>query len=252
MGIDFATCIAEESALFRACALGNLDVPVPTCGTWNMRTLIEHVAFVFTERSACIHAGSDVEEFARVQPTLVLPAEDSIAAFDIALAGMLSDFRAHRDSDPAVTWSGLENTVGFWKRRMAHEVLTHRIDAELALGRPVGPVADALAADGVDEYIDTKLIYKSAAQNEECRDSLRSLAGTDVRFVYGEHQRVVSVDTDAITPGPGGSGPQLTLSASPLRLNLWLWRRVDFDAVAIDGDEALAREFYHLVEFIGQ
>ena len=51
---------------------------------------------------------------------------------------------------------------------------------------------------------------------------------------------------------PFGISSKTSFSASPLRLNLWLWRRVEFDAVAVDGDETLARDFYHLVEFIGQ
>ncbi|MFF2079077.1 maleylpyruvate isomerase family mycothiol-dependent enzyme [Kitasatospora sp. NPDC058162] len=249
---EFMRHIVEESALLRSHAVGNLGVPVPSCGEWDMRALVEHVATVFVERSACIHAGSDRAAFEEVEPTLRLSSEDPIESFDTALADILNDLRSHEDSDPAVTWVGLDNTVGFWRRRLAHEVMTHRVDAELALGLEVSPIDSALAADGVNEFIDTKLIHKSVARNAAIRDQLGSLEGVAVKFVYGDSERSVTVAADGITEAPAGTEPHLTFSADPMRLNLWLWRRLDFDAIDISGSAELAAEFYRLSEFIGQ
>lgn len=252
MDIDFGRHIVEESTLLRSCAVGNLDVPIPTCGDWDMRALIEHVAFVFVERSACIHAGSDRGAFEEVQPTLGLPFDGPIESFDAAQVDLLKDFQGHEDADPAISWDGLDNTVGFWKRRVAHEVLTHRVDAEMALGVEISPIDAALAADGIDEFLDTKLIYKSATQNDAIRDQLRSLEGVVVKFVCGDSERAVTVAVDGIARAPTGIEPHLTFSADPVRLNLWLWRRVDFDAIDISGSDELARKFYQLSAFIGQ
>ena len=41
--------------------------------------------------------------------------------------------------------------MGFWFRRMAHETVIHRVDAELAAGLPTAHVPDDLAIDGIDE-----------------------------------------------------------------------------------------------------
>src|SRR6516225_4382858 len=48
----------------------------------------------------------------------------------------------------AWTWSD-DHTVGFIRRRQAHEALIHRVDAELTAGTRT-PLDPALAADGVD------------------------------------------------------------------------------------------------------
>ena len=46
-----------------------------------------------------------------------------------------------------------EGTTGAWARRMAHEALVHRVDAESVLGRPLAPAADGLAVDGINEIL---------------------------------------------------------------------------------------------------
>ena len=53
--------------------------------------------------------------------------------------------------DPAWTWSD-DHTVGFIRRRQAHEALTHRIDAELTAGERSTMDAE-LSADEVDEAL---------------------------------------------------------------------------------------------------
>ena len=52
---------------------------------------------------------------------------------------------------PAWTWSE-DQTVGFIRRRQAHEALIHRVDAELTAGRRT-PMDPGLSADGVDEAL---------------------------------------------------------------------------------------------------
>ena len=52
---------------------------------------------------------------------------------------------------PAWTWSE-DQTVGFIRRRQAHEALIHRVDAELTVGRRT-PMDPGLSADGVGEVI---------------------------------------------------------------------------------------------------
>ncbi len=49
------------------------------------------------------------------------------------------------------TWSA-EQTAGFWLRKMVHDGLIHRFDAELAVGLN-SPVAADLAADGVTDLL---------------------------------------------------------------------------------------------------
>ena len=50
------------------------------------------------------------------------------------------------------TWTP-DHTVGFWSRRMAHEVAVHRWDAQGAAGDP-SPIERELAVDGIQEVFD--------------------------------------------------------------------------------------------------
>ena len=59
--------------------------------------------------------------------------------------------RARADDVRAWTWSD-DRTVGFIRRRQAHEALIHRLDAELAAGA-VTRLDPELAADGVHEAL---------------------------------------------------------------------------------------------------
>lgn len=53
---------------------------------------------------------------------------------------------------PAWSWSG-DHRVAFWQRRMAHETVIHRWDAEDAVGVRAVLEPAPLAADGVDEVL---------------------------------------------------------------------------------------------------
>jgi hypothetical protein len=46
-----------------------------------------------------------------------------------------------------------ERTAASWARRQAHELAVHRMDLEVAAGRPVTAVDPELAADGADEVL---------------------------------------------------------------------------------------------------
>ena len=49
------------------------------------------------------------------------------------------------------TWTA-DQTAGFWLRKMVHEGLIHRFDAELAVGLK-SPVIGDLAADGITDLL---------------------------------------------------------------------------------------------------
>lgn len=67
--------------------------------------------------------------------------------------GGLAD--AVREAGPRTgVWSWAEDqSAGFWLRRITHDTLVHRLDAELAVGRAVAVTPD-LAADSVSDLLD--------------------------------------------------------------------------------------------------
>lgn len=73
---------------------------------------------------------------------------EPLALLDGAFTELLAEFAAHSPDDPAGTWYGPDQSVGFWIRRMAHETAIHRIDAEIAAGITATPVPDDVVGVG--------------------------------------------------------------------------------------------------------
>ena len=127
--------------------------PVPTCPDWIFTDLTAHVgqghrwAATIVERRATEWVRQDEADDRDVPD-----GTDARAEWLLAGARRLS--AAVRDAGPLATvwtWAD-EQTAGFWLRRLTHETVIHRVDAELAVGHP--PLLDAaLAADGVSDLL---------------------------------------------------------------------------------------------------
>jgi uncharacterized protein (TIGR03083 family) len=127
--------------------------PVPTCPGWTLARLTAHVGFghrwaaTIVERRATgpvPHGEADDLE--------VPPDPDERSAWLLAGARRLGD--AVRDLRPETyvwTWAA-DQTAGFWLRKLVHDTLVHRLDAELATGGDLKVAAD-LAADGVSDML---------------------------------------------------------------------------------------------------
>jgi hypothetical protein len=173
----------------------------------------------------------------------VTPAEDLDSAY-AELAGQLD---SHQPGDQAATWHGPDQTVGFWVRRMAQETVIHRVDAERSAGRDLAVIAEDLALDGIDEILVLFFEYGSRLWRDECGDLLDSpderpigIAAGDVHWSFSATPKGVEVSEGAAEGSPAAvAGP-------PVPLLLWLWNRVDDDAVTLSGDEALLGQFHAL------
>lgn len=151
----FLDCLAADHDRLRAVVESDADAPVPTCPGWTVADLTRHVGEVYLHKTAAMRDGAEPEpwppkEFADEAPTALL---------DRGYTALRAEFAARAPEDPAATWYGPDQSVGFWIRRMAQETVVHRIDAELATGRPVTAVPDDLAVDGIDELLKVFAAY---------------------------------------------------------------------------------------------
>lgn len=150
---DYLETLRTESTRF-AEVLAELpaETPVPSCPGWDVTDLLWHLGEVqwFWAQvigSGCVHPRElTVADPQRPADVRGLRAFGHSASAD--LVRVLEDTPSDR---AAWSWS-TEQTVGFTVRRQAHEVLVHRIDAELAAGART-PLPTAMAADGVDEAL---------------------------------------------------------------------------------------------------
>jgi hypothetical protein len=87
------------------------------------------------------------------------PPSDDAALVDWVVSGLdhlVERFAASDPETPCRRWRD-HTTIGWWLRRQAHETAVHRWDAEAAVSTP-SPIDAALAADGVDEWLDFQLV----------------------------------------------------------------------------------------------
>ena len=151
--LDYLDHLQRESARFLTAVLAAApDAPVPSCPGWSADDLLWHLAEVQWFWSEIVRSGTDDPE--PVQAAKPARPGDRAALADfyrVASGGLLATLAAAAPDDAAWTWSS-DHTVGFIRRRQAHEALVHRVDAELAAGvrTPLDPL---LAADGVDEAL---------------------------------------------------------------------------------------------------
>lgn len=161
-GMDFGrlrACLDEDYRLMTA-ALEATDPagPVPSCPDWDVSALGFHVAEVYEYVTELIGTGRTPDD---ERP---LPTEtDPVKAVELTYAALTAQFDAREPADAVPTWYGPDQTVGFWIRRMAHETAIHRIDAEQAAGLVVNPVPNDLAVDGIDEFLNAFVAYRSVA-----------------------------------------------------------------------------------------
>jgi uncharacterized protein (TIGR03083 family) len=241
--IDFVEVIRRESIRFAECIRdGDMDATVPACPDWNLADLAWHLAEVqhfwgSIAGSLLLDPGQVVE--------LDRPADEDLPAlFDDRSARLLEALSRHPAQ--ARCWSWYEDgwSIGWVRRRQAHEALIHRVDAELVLGHRTD-VDDTLAADGIDELLYT-MVDGVPDWADFIPDETHATLSVDGGASYGlRFGRIVGTN-----PGSGKdydfetflvsdpAGP--VIGGSPSALDLWLWGRSD-EGVRCDDSSLLAR-----------
>jgi uncharacterized protein (TIGR03083 family) len=147
-GERFGVLVQEVEAGLTAAP--DLRAPVPWVPAWTIRDLVGHLGAVHRWVTAIVRAGTTERPAAPPRPP-----DDGL--LDWYAAGLTDLVQALRDTPPdAPAWHmspAAERTVGSWVRRQAHELAVHRMDLEVAVGRPVTAVDPELAEDGADEVL---------------------------------------------------------------------------------------------------
>jgi uncharacterized protein (TIGR03083 family) len=150
--MDSGDALVEQGRLLAAVTeVADPGTPVPTCPGWVLRQLVSHVGRGDRWAAEIVRTGGPVD-------TRAVPdgrAPDDPAQTAGWLRGGAELLVAAAAADPAKqVWTFLgPRPAAWWVRRRLHESTVHRADAALALGAPYD-IDPALAADGIDEFLD--------------------------------------------------------------------------------------------------
>jgi uncharacterized protein (TIGR03083 family) len=239
---QYLSHLDADSHLLAAAAARGLDAAVPACPGWNVRKLVTHIAGVQINKADIVEGGW-VDAWPE-RPSL----PEGLDPLDWFRSGADRLYRVLSAADPAAparTWAK-EQTVGFWIRRMAHETVVHRVDAEQA--HDYESVIDPeLAVDGIAEMFDAFITDYPVWS--EFRPG-KSVVRVDVadrawtvrlgRFVGSKKGKDYDLPISAIEPD---ASPLATIGGEPDRLMLWMWGRAPLDDVVVDGKLDAVHEF---------
>ena len=246
-GLDYLAHLALESSRFGA-ALRQVppEVPVPTCPAWTAEDLLWHLAEVQWFWGTVVREQVFGPEANKLKPGR--PAEGAaLWDFYTRASQDLGQALASASPDsPAWTWSS-DQTVGFIRRRQAHEALIHRVDAELIAGDRT-PMDARLSADGIDEvlramYGDLPPWASFSAASTRCirlstNDTSHSWLVLLGRLIGTDPVDGRNYDEPCLRVEDGNSHREVgaAVAANAADLDCWLWHRPTIDAIDLSGD----------------
>ncbi|WP_405021151.1 maleylpyruvate isomerase family mycothiol-dependent enzyme [Kitasatospora sp. NBC_00070] len=243
-------CLAADFARLRAVASTDLAATVPTCPDWTVADLARHVGQAYLQKTVTMREGAEPDPW----PPAGLADEEPLALLDRTYADLLAEFAAHEPEDPADTWYAPDRSVRFLIRRMAQETVIHRIDAELATGRPIAPIPADLAVDGIDELLKVYVSF-----------SVRTWGDSFTEILADSPGRTYAVRTDDaswhVRTGPGrftvedgaDEKADVTISGAPADVLRWVWNRTvagEPSGVTVDGATEAVEELRRCIAVV--
>jgi uncharacterized protein (TIGR03083 family) len=148
----FAEITASTATLAALIDGADLTQPVPSCPDWTLRQLATHVGRAHRWAAETVRTRSAEFIPFRSVPDGRFP-DDPAEQPGWLTAGAERVIGEVRQAGPDQVWAfGVLRPAGFWARRMTHETVVHRVDAQLATG--AAPVIEPdIAADGIDEWL---------------------------------------------------------------------------------------------------
>ena len=256
MALDYLTHLATESARFLAALRGtDLSRPVPSCPDWDAADLLWHLGEVQW------FWGSVVSE-RRTDTDGLTPPERPSSDHGLVQFFEEQSARLHHalsEADPAeevYMWAD-DRTVGYIRRRQAHEALIHRLDAELVSG-DVTSLDPELASDGVHEVLEKMYgglppwgSFTSTGPQAEFRASDTGLVVPVVlgRFTGTDPEDGTSYDDEELSVHAADPSvePSAVVSGRADDLDAWLWHRRDAAGLTIEGDRPVVAQLLQVL-----
>lgn len=209
----------------------DLGAAVAACPGWDVGELVGHLGQVYGY--IALLADNPGTERPDIRGPLA-PGPDEVLGWSRDQHAVLLETLRRVDPDAAAwNWAGT-GKAGFFHRRMAHETLIHRWDAEVAVGA-LSPIDSDLGADCVDELIHVGLQHSSRRAREySYPEGSLHLHRTD-----GDGEWLLRVEADSLVATREHTKGDVAVRGSGGDLALYLWGRGG-DDLEIFGDAVLA------------
>ncbi|MEV0459327.1 maleylpyruvate isomerase family mycothiol-dependent enzyme [Catellatospora methionotrophica] len=241
--------VSAQTALLREVLPGDdLSAKVPTCPDWTLADLVRHVGGNVHMTDAAVR-GEPGPRPAIGDPTRAgVPDTDDPDTLTTWMQGGADAYaRTLRDRDAADVAEifGLLQTLTFWARRAACDILVHRADAALTTGTGY-TLAPDLAADAVDELLELATdpllgtrVFKNLPELFGPPRTIHLHATDTVEGLDAEW--LIALGGQGVTWRHGHAKADVALQAPLTELLLILYRRLplDFAQVHVHGDREL-------------
>lgn len=235
--MDHVTAIRTAADRFsEVLATADPGAQVPTCPDWTVADLAWHLTEVHLFWAAIL--GTDARSVEQVraienskpeQPGTVAATLELRARATAELAAQLT---ALADDEPRWTWWDADQTVGFTRRMQVCEATMHRVDAELAAGVALSPIAADVASLCVEHCRDVMWGWIPQGTTAE-RLAVVRFAATDTGqdwLVEVGHATGPGSESDGPIDWPyarpaSGGEVTATVQGALTDLALWSWTR---------------------------
>jgi uncharacterized protein (TIGR03083 family) len=245
--LDLLTALDRESARFLS-VLRDADpeARVPSCPDWDAAALLWHLTEVQWFWATIVEERRQHPDGLQ-EPPRSERYDDLVTAFEEQSSRLQ---RVLSDADPGTAvymWAD-DRTVGYIRRRQAHEALIHRLDAELTTGT-VTPLDPALASDGVHEALDVMFggcppwgSFEPTGPRIDVHVSETGLTVPVVlgRFTGTDPESGTSYDEEdlSVRAADASTPADAVLRGRADDLDAWLWHRRDAAGLTVEGDRA--------------
>lgn len=199
-------------------------VPVPSCPGWDTNALAEHMGLVYLHQAYVVEHSTVPENEEHL--AVLNGVTDPITKLEFGFHAIIKALDPAREERKTWSWHHSDFSVDFWFRRMAHETVIHRADAQIARG--VNPeISEALALDGVDEVLDFLPLLGSWPEAPNVDFGIVSIVvpGHSRQQVWNvEFTEQAAIVTAATEPN---TSARLTITGDAESMDLYLWGRID-------------------------
>jgi uncharacterized protein (TIGR03083 family) len=241
MALDALVSIPHDARATAAIlAAAGPDAAVPTCPDWDLGRLVKHMGMVLAWQTANVERRP--EQVVPRSLDLGLPEDRTeYGAWLVALADRSVEvLRDAPVDDECWSWTG-DHTVGFWRRRLMHELAVHRRDAESAVGAPSAFEAEA-AVDAIDELL-TVLVHRDDVPTAGTGETIH-LHATDAPGEW-----LITRGVDGMTVAREHAKGDVAVRGAASDLLLVILGRAEIDVVEVLGDGVILAAWREGVRF---